>query len=141
MALLLSDVRRNQAVELRALQNPNQTQTDILTQRASQMLASPISSEVGKVVEQAFGVDTFQLTPSFINPDQQTERLNATARLTIGKRISDRVYLTFSRSLSSSISDQIILLEIDATERSSVILSRNDDQQTYAVEFRFKHAF
>ena len=141
LALLLSDVRRNQDVELRALQNPNQTQTDILTQRATRMLASPISSEVGKVVEQTFGVDTFQLTPSFINPDQQTERLNATARLTIGKRISDRVYLTFSRSLSSSISDQIILLEIDQNERLSWILSRNDDQQTYAIEFRVRHAF
>ena len=63
---------------------------------------APISSEVGKVVEQTFGVDTFQLTPSLIDPySQQTSRLNPTARLTIGKRISDRVYLTFSRSLGT----------------------------------------
>ncbi|PWT81818.1 MAG: hypothetical protein C5B57_09780 [Blastocatellia bacterium] len=141
LALLFSDVRRNQDVELRALQNPQQTTTDILTTRATQLLASPISSEVGKVVEQTFGVDTFQLTPSFINPDQQTSRLNATARLTIGKRISDRAYLTFSRSLASSVNDQILLLEYDATERLSWVLSRNSDQQTYALEFRVRHAF
>ena len=142
LALLFSDVRRNpQDVELRALQNPQQNMTDILTTRATQLLASPISSEVGKVVEQTFGVDTFQLTPSFINPDQQTSRLNATARLTIGKRISERAYLTFSRSLASSINDQILLLEYDATERLSWVLSRNEDQQTYALEFRVRHAF
>ena len=48
-----------QDVELRALQNPNERQRDILTTRATQLLANPISSEVGRVVEQTFGVDTF----------------------------------------------------------------------------------
>jgi autotransporter translocation and assembly factor TamB len=143
LALLFSDIRRGtgpEDVELRARQNPQQNTTDILTTRATQLLASPVSSEVGRVVEQAFGVDTFQLTPSFINPDQQSSRLSAAARLTIGKRISDRAYLTFSRSLATSVSDQILLLEYDATERLSWILSRNEDQ-TYALEFRVRRAF
>src|SRR6185295_17521254 len=35
LALLFSDVRRNQDVELTARQNPNQAQTDILTARAT----------------------------------------------------------------------------------------------------------
>ena len=75
LALLFSDVRGRHAgrAELRALQNPNQTQTDILTARATQALAGPISSEVGKVVEQTFGVDTFQLTPSFVDPYQPAD--------------------------------------------------------------------
>jgi autotransporter translocation and assembly factor TamB len=143
LALLFSDIRRGtgpEDVELRARQNPQQNTTDILTTRATQLLASPVSSEVGRVVEQAFGVDTFQLTPSFINPDQQSSRISAAARLTVGKRISDRAYLTFSRSLATSISDQILLLEYDATERLSWILSRNEDQ-TYALEFRVRRAF
>jgi TamB, inner membrane protein subunit of TAM complex len=143
LALLFSDIRRGtgpEDVELRARQNPQQNTTDILTTRATQLLASPVSSEVGRVVEQTFGVDTFQLTPSFINPDQQSSRISAAARLTIGKRISDRAYLTFSRSLATSISDQILLLEYDATERLSWILSRNEDQ-TYALEFRVRRAF
>src|SRR5206468_2627366 len=38
LALLFSDVRRNQDVELRALQNPNERQTDILATRATQLL-------------------------------------------------------------------------------------------------------
>ena len=146
LALLFSDVRRTGtgevAPELRALQNPTQTQTDIITTRATQAIAGTISSEVGKVVEQTFGVDTFQLTPSFIDPySQQTSRLNPTARLTIGKRISERVYLTFSRSLGTTTNDQIVLLEFDESDRVAWILSRNEDRQTYAIEFRVRHVF
>jgi hypothetical protein len=145
LALLFSDVRRGTGpadVELRALQNPNQRESDILTTRATQLLANPISSEVGRVVEQTFGVDTFQLTPSLFDPYSRTSttRVNPAARVTIGKRISERVYLTFSRSVSTSISDQILLLEYDESDRFSWILSRNEDQ-TYAIEVRVRHAF
>jgi autotransporter translocation and assembly factor TamB len=142
LALLFSDVRRNQDVELRALQNPNERQKDILTTRATQLLATPISSELGKVVEQTFGVDTFQLSPSLVDPYSQssTVRVNPSARVTIGKRISERIYLTFSRSLSTSTNDQIILLEYNESDRLSWILSRNEDQ-TYAIEFRVRHTF
>ena len=147
LALLFGDVSRRStrsdiAPELRALQNPTQAQTDILAARATQAITAPISSEVGKVVEQTFGVDTFQLTPSFIDSyGTQTSRVNPTARLTIGKRISDRVYLTFSRSLGTTLSDQILLLEIEQNDRLSWILSRNEDAQTYALEFRVRHTF
>jgi hypothetical protein len=147
LALLFSDVRRSPDVELRTLQNPNQTETDILTARATQALAAPLSSEVGKVVEQAFGVDTFQLTPSLVDPygsfssAQQASRLNPTARLTIGKRISDRVFVTFSRSLGTTINDQIIILEIEQSDTSAWIISRNEDSQTYAIELRRRYVF
>jgi autotransporter translocation and assembly factor TamB len=142
LALLFSDVRRGPYVELRALQNPNERQTDILTAQATQLLADPISSEVERVVEQTFGVDTFQLTPSLIDPYSYSTspRVNPSARVTIGKRISERVYLTFSRSLSSSFNDQILLLEYDENDRLSWLLSRNEDE-TYAVEVRVRHAF
>ena len=146
LALLFSDVRRTQGpgdVELRARQNPNERQQDILATRATQLLANPISSEVGRVVEQTFGVDTFQLTPSLIDPYNQSAtnyRVNPSARVTIGKRVSERVYLTFSRSVSSSMNDQILLLEYDESDRLSWILSRNEDS-TYAIEVRVRHAF
>ncbi len=91
-----------------------------------------VSSEVGRVVEQTFGVDTFQLTPSLVDPNAQSSRLDPAARLTIGKRLSDRIYLTYSRSLSSSTRDQIILLEYDQTDRFSWILSRNEDRHLRA---------
>jgi hypothetical protein len=56
------------------------------------------------------------------------------------KRISERVYLTFSRSLNSSFADQILLLEYDESDRLSWILSRNEDE-TYAIEVRVRHTF
>jgi hypothetical protein len=146
LALLFSDAPRdvnNQPPpEVRALRDPGQTQTDILTSRATQALATPISSEVGRVVEQTFGVNTFQLSPSFVDPyNTQAGRINPTARLTIGKRISDRVYLTFSRSLNTTTNDQIVLLEIDQSDLMSWVLSRNEDDQTYALEFRVRRVF
>jgi hypothetical protein len=131
------------APELRARVNPNQAETDILKARATQVLAAPIAAGVERVVEETFGVDTFQLTPSLLDPTtlQGTTRLNPTARLTIGKRISDRAYLTFSRSLGTTINDQIVLLEVEENDRLSWILSRNEDLQTYALEFRVRHVF
>ena len=103
-------------------------------------MTSPVSSEVGRVVEQTFGVDTFQITPSILDPNTQSSRLDLGARVTIGKRLSDRVYLTYSRSLSSSTRDQIILLEYDQTDRYSWVLSRNEDK-TYAIELRVRRTF
>jgi hypothetical protein len=129
------------APEIQRLQDPNRTETDILQTRATQALSSPLSSTVGRAVEQTFGVDTFQVSPSLTDPNSITPRLSPTARVTIGKRISDRAYLTFSRSLNSTFNDQIILLEYDASDRFYWVFSRNEDQQTYALEFRVRHSF
>jgi hypothetical protein len=140
LALLLSDVQRTDvAPEVRALQG-NQTQSDILKARATQALTSPISSEVGHVLQQTVGLDTFQLSPSFLDPNNAS-RISPTARLTIGKRISDRAFLTFSRSLNTTFNDQIIQLEFDATDRLYWLISRNEDQQSYSIEFRVRHTF
>ena len=79
VALLLSDVQPGPlsavAPELQRLQNPNRTETDILRTRATQALSSPLSSTVGRAVEQTFGVDTFQVSPSFTDPTSTTSRL------------------------------------------------------------------
>ncbi|HEX7797019.1 MAG TPA: translocation/assembly module TamB domain-containing protein [Vicinamibacterales bacterium] len=146
LALLFSDVRRTNGpgdVEVRNLQQEGRSELEygLIRTRATQLIAGPVSSEVGRIVEQTFGVDTFQLTPSVIDPySQSTRGLNPSARVTIGKRISDRAYLTFSRNLSSSSNDQILLLEYDESDRLSWILSRNEDA-TYAIEVRVRHAF
>jgi hypothetical protein len=122
--------------ELAQLRSPQQTEQQLLQARAAQLLVSPLSAGVGRVVEQAFGVDSFQITPSLSSdPLQQSSRLNPSARLTIGKRLSSRAYLTFSQSLTqqSTNRDQVILLEYDQTDRLSWVLSQNEDR-TYALE-------
>jgi hypothetical protein len=140
LSLLFGDVAPGQDVEFRQYNTNVTPQQQLLRERATRALTGAISSEVGRVVEQTFGVDTFQLTPSLVDPNAQSSRLDPAARLTIGKRLSERLYLTYSRSLSSTTQDQIILLEYDQTDRLSWILSRNEDR-TYALDIRVRHAF
>jgi hypothetical protein len=140
VSLLFGDVRPTQDAELNALRTQDVAEQQLLQSRAARLLASPISSGVGRVVEQTFGIDTFQITPSLVDPYQQSSRLNPSARLTIGKRISDRVYLTFARNLTESSRDQIILLEYDQNDRLSWILTQNEDN-TYSLDVRVRHTF
>ena len=140
LSMLLGDARSTQDAELRALQSPDIAEQTLLQARAARELARRISSNVGKVVEQTFGVDTFQITPMLADPSQQSIRFAPGARLTIGKRISDRVYVTYSRSLTSTARDQIILLEYDQSDRLSWILTQNEDK-TYALDVRMRRVF
>ncbi len=141
LTLLFSDQALSEDVELAGLRNPDERQQKLVEARATRALTGALSAEVGRVVEQTFGVDTFQLTPMLSDPYQQSTSLNfnPTARITIGKRISDRIFLTYARSLSAT-QDQIILLEFDESETLSWVLSQNEDR-TYALEVRKRHAF
>lgn len=140
MALLFGDVRDPINAELRALRAPNQTEQDLIAARAARLLASPISQNVSRVAEQALGVDSVQITPSLVNIGQQSSRLSPGARLTIGKRISERFYLTFAQLLTSEQRDQLILLEFTQNDRLSWIVSQNEDD-TYAIDVRVRHIF
>jgi hypothetical protein len=140
LALLFSDVTPGQDVEFRRYSTDMTPQQALVRERATRALTGAVTNEVGRVAQQAFGVDTFQLTPSLVDPNTQSSRFDPGARLTIGKRLSERLYLTYSRSLSSSTRDQIILLEYDQTDQFSWILSRNEDG-TYALDVRMRRAF
>jgi autotransporter translocation and assembly factor TamB len=141
LTLLFSDQALSEDVELAGLQRPDERQQRLVEARATRALTGALSAEVGRVVEETFGVDTFQITPMLNDPYAQSTTLsfNPTARITIGKRISDRIFLTYARSLSAEL-DQIILLEFDSTESLSWVLSQNEDR-TYALEVRKRHAF
>jgi autotransporter translocation and assembly factor TamB len=140
LALLFSDVTPGRNQEVRRLSGGVTPAQQLLRDRASRALTSPVSSEFGRVVQQTFGVDQFELTPTLIDLNSQAARLEPGARVTIGQRLSDRVYLTYSRSLSSTTRNQVILLEYDQTDRLSWILSRNEDR-TYALDVRIRHVF
>ena len=142
LTLLFSDQAPSGDIELARLQRPNEREQRLVEARATRALTGALSDEVGRVVEQTFGVDTFQITPLLNDPYQQSARLNLnpTARVTIGKRISNRIFLTYARSLSSSTRDEIILLEFDENDTLSWVLSQNEDR-TYALEVRKRHAF
>jgi hypothetical protein len=105
---------------------------------AATLLVSPISSRVGEVFERTLALDTVQITPMIYN-DVAFQQLNPSARITLGKRISPRVFLTYSRTLgNSSAQDEIILIEYDQNDRVSWVLSRNENR-TFALDFRIRY--
>ncbi|HEY3383276.1 MAG TPA: translocation/assembly module TamB domain-containing protein [Vicinamibacterales bacterium] len=123
--------------ELRTLQR-EEIQGRLATSRVQQAAVGVVSAPVTKAVEQAFGLDTFQITPNVYDPYQ---RVTPTARLTVGKRVSSKVYFTYSRSLNTpGGGDQVILLEYDQNARMSWVFSRNEDG-TYALDVRVRHVF
>ena len=142
LTLLFSDLAPSGDVELARLQRPNEREQRLVEARLTRELTKTLSTQVGEVVERTFGVDTFQITPLLSDPYQHSARLsvNPTARVTIGKRISNRIFLTYARSLSSSTRDEIILLEFDESDTLAWVLSQNEDR-TYALEVRKRHAF
>ncbi len=142
IGLLLGDVRDPQQAEIRTLRAPEASQQGLLMQGiGTGLLNNPVFAEVGGVVERSFGVDTFEITPSLDDPAaQQSTQLVPTARVLIGKRISDRAHLTFSRAVSGNNQDLIVVFEYDATDRLSWVLSQNEDR-TYALDVRVRHAF
>jgi hypothetical protein len=95
---------------------------------------------VGRAVENAIGIDTVQISPSI--GTSSADPLTPSARLILGTRISDRAYLTFSRSLSAASpgGDQVIVLEYDQSDRLSFILTETGSS-TFAIDFRFRRVF
>jgi hypothetical protein len=140
ISLLLGDVRSPGDVrnaELRSMSQDSAERQQMVQSRVEQLLFGRAYSEVNRAFEQTFGLTTFQLTPSLFD---EYQRLSPTARLTVGKQISDRVYVTISRSLYSPQEDIIYFLEYDQSDRVSWVLSRNEDK-TYALDVRVRHSF
>ncbi|MDQ3070105.1 MAG: translocation/assembly module TamB domain-containing protein [Acidobacteriota bacterium] len=124
--------------EMRSLQSPQDAELELLSAGAARLLAAPISSQVGRVVERTLGVDTVQITP-LLGDTTSFQQLSPTARLTLGKRISSRAFLTYARSVTGA-QYEVILLEYDQSDRLSWIISRNEDR-SFALDFRIRHSF
>ena len=135
--------RHRTSPELRALQNPNQTQTDILTARATQALAGAAvrGSRQGRRADvrrrhlPADAVVRRSLQPADVaaQPDRAADDRQAH----LGPRLPD--VLAQPRHDRSTI--RSCCSSIDESDRLSWILSRNEDSQTYALEFRVRHMF
>jgi hypothetical protein len=140
LALLFGDIAPGDT-ELRQFSTDTATQ-ELVRQRATQAFTDLLASPVDRAVEQAFRLDTFQVTPqvSLADPGQQSSRLEPGARLIVGKSLSPRLYLYFARSLSATARDQILVLEYDYNDRQSWIFTRNEDG-TYALDIRFRNTF
>ena len=89
--------------------------------QATRYLAEAYLSEVERGAERVFGVDRFRLSPTLSGSET-----DATARLTVGKRINRNVYVTYSRLLSST-EDQLLTVEYQVTPEIRLKGTRDED--------------
>ena len=75
-----------------------QQEEALIRQGLARVLTGSISAPIDRVFEQTFGT-TVQITPSL---GSETDPLTPSARLVIGRRLSNRAYLTFARALGNS---------------------------------------
>jgi hypothetical protein len=96
-----------------------------------------ITGSVSRAVEQTFGIDSVAIVTGL---GSAVDPLTPTARLVLGKRLSDRAYLTYSKALTSTTNgDQVVVLEYDHSDRLGWILTQTGN--TYAIEFRVRRTF
>ena len=88
--------------ELRRLRPDAATQSEeqLLKAGLLRVLTGGLTGSVSRAVEQSLGFDTVQITPSL--GTSSADPLTPTARLILGKRLSNRAYLTFSRALGTT---------------------------------------
>jgi hypothetical protein len=130
------DVR---TVEQRALGSSQQAPTQVMQLAAAQILTSPISSTLGGVVESAIPGSSVSVTPQLVGSSTALEQLIGVAKLVYVQRLSDKLYLTYTRTIST-LQNDIILIEYQQNDRLSWVLSRNEDR-SFALDFRIRHVF
>lgn len=115
------------------------SEEDLLKAAAARLLTGSIAAPVNRVVEQTLGLD-LQIAPSL--GSSESDALTPSARLILGKRISNRAYLTFARPLgtTSREQDQIVVLEYDQNDRVGFVLTSTGDR-TFSIDFRVRHVF
>jgi translocation and assembly module TamB len=136
IALLFGQSPNVGNAELNALRPSAVTQSEeaLLRQAFVRLAAGPIAAPVSRVLEETFGISTVQIAPSL---GTENDPLTPTARLILGKRLSNRAYLTFSRALGTTNREQIIILEYDQSQNFGWVLTQNGDR-TFSVDFRVR---
>jgi translocation and assembly module TamB len=125
--------------ELRALSPQGATEAEeaLLRAAGARLITGTLAAPVRRVVEETFRLDTAQIAPTI---GTENDPLTPSARLILGKRLSPRAYVTFSRPLGAAARDQIIVLEYDQNDRVGYVLTQTGDR-TFAVDFRVRHSF
>jgi autotransporter translocation and assembly factor TamB len=100
---------------------------------AEALLYGQAASLVGARVGRIFGFDRIRVEPLTAN-----DTVSA-ARVTVGKRISSRLFVTYSYDPSSTAQD-IIQVEWQLSDRLQLVLTQNGDE-SYAVDARWEKRF
>jgi translocation and assembly module TamB len=106
-------------------------QSEVAGLSAAGILSEGITGGLSRQVEKVFGFQNFRVDPFLAGADN-----DPTARVTITRRISKDVLVTYSRNLSQS-QDQIVILEFDVTKDLSIVATQ-DENGGYGLDFQFR---
>ena len=132
-----SDLTNPELLRLRP-EAATQSEEQLLKAGLLRVLAGGLTGSVSRAVEQSLGIDTVQISPSL--GTSSADPLTPTARLILGKHLSDRAFLTFSRALGTTTHDQVIILEYDHSDRLGWVFTQNGDR-AFAIDFRVRRTF
>jgi hypothetical protein len=119
-------------------QTTAQSEEQLLKAMFLRLAVGGITGSVSRAVEQTFGIDTVQIVAGL---GSSVDPLTPTARLVLGKRLSNRAYLTYSKALSTTTNgDQVIVLEYDQSDRLSWILTQTAGF-VFAIDMRVRRTF
>lgn len=135
ISLLVGETTNLSEAERLARTDPQMLQQQAIESIAFQFLTSPISATVGSAVERVTTL-TAQIVPQLYGNEANLQQVNPSARIVLGRPISDRIYLSWSHSLSGSQND-VILVQYDQTDQISWVLSRNEDR-SFALDLRLR---
>jgi hypothetical protein len=136
ISLLLGETADLTQAEFKARTDPQALQTQALSSVAFSLLTSPISATVGSAVQRVTTL-TAQIVPVLYGNEANLQQLSPSARIILGRPISDRIYVSWSHSLSGSQND-LVLVQYDQTDQISWVFSRNEDR-SFALDFRFRY--
>jgi len=109
------------------------TESDV---RASTLLAGQAASLVTKRVGTLFGFDRFRVDPQ---PSPSGGALGG-VRLTVGKRISRDLFVTYTTNPSSS-EEYVVRVEWQLSDRVLMVLTRDGKEDTFALDAEWEKRF
>lgn len=110
-----------------------QSESDV---RAGAILASQAASAVTARVGTLFGFDRFRIDPQ---PSPSGGAIGG-VRLTVGKRISRDVFVTYTTDPSSS-EDYIVRVEWQLSDKVLLVLTRDGENDTFALDAEWEKRF
>lgn len=98
------------------------------------LLSETLSQKVEQSTDKLFGLNRFQIDPLIAGRGS-----NPTARITLGRRITKNLSLTYSTNITTG-QEQIIVVEYQVNRNISIIGTREQDG-TYGFDIRFRKRF
>ncbi|MEP7270585.1 MAG: translocation/assembly module TamB domain-containing protein [Acidobacteriota bacterium] len=115
--------------------SPSQSLAQTQATNLSTLLTQPLSSRIGSnVTGRLFGLNRFSIDPLVTG-----RGTDPTARITVGRRVTKDLSITYSTNLASN-QDQLILIEYRASDRLSFVASRAEDG-AFGLDVRLRKRF